>query len=563
MSVRPIENFLLGMLAVAGCGDLTCPTGSVSTPEGRCVLPDSGVAADGAVTPDANDVDSAQQDADAAPCVPTGDRDLPDRLHDDTNCDGIDGTWEDSIFVSAMLGDDINEGVTSDAPVASIARGLTVASLLGRDVVVVDGGTYLEQLTLIDGISIFGGYDASMGWARTGAEVTVSGPSPVVLGEDLASLTVAELDVVADDAGPSGDSVGVRLLRSSAIALHDLDITAGAGGAGTNGAPAAASADGRGGSLGFSGRLSGNSCSGTVSTTPPVVGSGAAPQSACSSCGAGGDGGVGGFFWNGSTASMAGVGQEGASSEAFSAGGVPICPAHVGVAGGAAGTASMHSGQPGRAGVAGTNGEPGEQGVGAFLGSRYEPADGSDGTAGGGGDGGSGGGGGTGCIVNSFCYVGGGTGGGGGSGGCGGAAGAGGTGGGASVGLWLFMTDASLEGVVVIAGPGGDGGRGSDGAEGGEGGAGNRGGPFLTSGACTSGSGGEGGAGGAGGAGGGGAGGGGGPSVALLLSNGASADMDSDTRLTPGVGGGGGAGGGGEVAGPAGTTGASEATLTP
>lgn len=98
-------------------------------------------------------------------------QDCTDAL-EDAACGGL-GT-----FVSSATGDDTNPG-TQASPVATIAAGLAHAMIIGGGVdVYVAEGVYPEDVTLVDGVSLFGGHDPSS-WARDPARLvsTVRPPS--------------------------------------------------------------------------------------------------------------------------------------------------------------------------------------------------------------------------------------------------------------------------------------------------------------------------------------------------------------------------------------------------
>ena len=103
-------------------------------------------------------------------CMGAAMDDLPDMMFRDTNCDGIDGDVAIGIFVAPTFvgGNDANPG-TMAMPVATIARGIELAASSGRVrmEVYVSAGTYMESVVLRNGVSIYGGYLATMGWARS------------------------------------------------------------------------------------------------------------------------------------------------------------------------------------------------------------------------------------------------------------------------------------------------------------------------------------------------------------------------------------------------------------
>ena len=78
----------------------------------------------------------------------------------DGRCGGL-GTF----VAAAPFGSNANPG-TQARPVASIAQGIANAQTIGGGVdVYVASGTYIEDLTMVEGISLHGGYEAS-GWTR-------------------------------------------------------------------------------------------------------------------------------------------------------------------------------------------------------------------------------------------------------------------------------------------------------------------------------------------------------------------------------------------------------------
>lgn len=67
-----------------------------------------------------------------------------------------------AIYVCLNNGDDLNSGLTYQEPVASIMRGITLASETeGRSKVFVAAGVYGEVVTMAEGISLYGGYNVT------------------------------------------------------------------------------------------------------------------------------------------------------------------------------------------------------------------------------------------------------------------------------------------------------------------------------------------------------------------------------------------------------------------
>lgn len=424
----------------------------------------------------------------------------------DTNCDGVDGVLIDSVFVSASDGDDSrNDGLTPDAPLATLQAALQAASSQGRHHILMAGGTYAGAVSLEDGISIYGGFSPD-GFARDLANQTtrlVASPSDfdaetrtfvTVTAQDLARPTLLDhLTIEGFDASNDGAStLALWALSSPGLTLQNTTLTAGIAANGAPGAP--------GESL---------DCS-----PAPAGGDGGQPSGAqpCTSS-SNGTAAPGGDYGEGFTSSGP-TGQTGQGG----AGGTHRCNSNAG------------DGLPGEVGPPGSPGAPGTPAPSDDLG-RFDadglwiPAvgvDAVDGTAGGGGGGGGAGGNYAGdtlftCdgIVTSCLYTGG-AGGKGGDGGCGGGAAMNGQPGGSSFGLVIVHDPITLTDTTIILGKGGVGG---DGGAGQPGQAGEPPMPGQSSAKSNAGNGGRGGYGGAGGHGGNGAGGQGGHAIGLATVN--------------------------------------------
>ncbi len=448
--------------------------------------------------------------SDGCECKSTDPSDRPTLLMVDGNCDGIVGNIANAIFVDTLSGNDGNAG-TMASPKKTIQAGIAAAGAAApaKDVYV-SKGTYPETVTMQEGVSVFGGYDAAMGWKRAAANVSTiaSNTSVGVIASGLTKLTELQLMTVtsqnATGQTPSGDgnsSYGVLVLNSGAgFTINGCTIVAGTG------APGAGATDGAGGAAGNRGGDASNAARGN--------GGGSA-------CGA--SGGAGGNGVSGLTG-----GQSGGAGGTVAGGGAGAS----GGSGGSAGTCntvSASNGGPAPAvGGSGGNGNPGSHGnagpnFGGFdpLG-NYVPASGGNGVTsglpgGGGGGGGSGGGTRHGCgFANlSCCDSTSGGGGGGGGGGCGGAPGAGGRGGGGSFAIASVASNLQVLQTKMTTRSGGNGGTGGNGGNGGGGGGGGGGGNNSNAGNHPAGNGAAGSSGGSGGRGGGGAGGSGGPSVCI------------------------------------------------
>ncbi|MFZ5471174.1 MAG: MopE-related protein [Myxococcota bacterium] len=478
-------------------------------------------------------------------CVFQSATDLPDIQFIDANCDGIDGDVSRAIFVDVVSGNDSNAG-TRSAPKRTIGAGILAANAgTPTKDVYISRGTYSEAVTLLGGISLFGGYDAANGWSRATTNTT-SIVSPTAVGVRAVNLGLATevqlLSITAADAtgtaanGDGNSSFGILAVDASGgLTVRNCTITAGRGSSGSTGLN---------GSTGTSGNPGGPAGQGGV------MNRGAAGTSSCGAPGGQGGQGVDGEI-NGSP------GSPGTTASGGGSGG----PAGSGGARGTCSSTSSSNGNPAPPlGSGGGTGSPGSNGTaGANFGTFdaagvYLPPTGLSGSAGnpGGGGGGGGAGGGTAHGTNFFCTncsgIASGGGGGGGGGGCGGNGGNGGRGGGGSFGITSINSAVTVLNTTLTSRNAGNGGAGGNGGFGGNGGGGGSGSVGETeSSSCSTRSGGrgaDGAGGGVGGRGGGGAGGSGGPSICIVYKGSApTTSANSCTNGTPGSGGFGGTNG--------------------
>jgi hypothetical protein len=140
------------------------------------------------------------------------------------------------IFVSASLGNALGDG-TRAKPFASIQAGIDFAKASKRRVYVC-AETYKETIAFADGVSVFGDIDCSKGWKPSASRALVAAPSsPAAKAQGLASRTRIEaLDIVAPDAGPSGNSIALVVALSPDFRLVDMRLHGGKAGAGADGA---------------------------------------------------------------------------------------------------------------------------------------------------------------------------------------------------------------------------------------------------------------------------------------------------------------------------------------
>ncbi len=598
-ALDPATGLYLSPLHCGKC-DNVCPSGFGPHAAPSCTA--KGKTAACGMACEAGWVDVNHAGWDGCECKFLSTDDSPDGV--DRNCDGVDGNAADAIFV-ATTGSDAWPG-TRAKPTKTVARGVQLATQLGKRDVYIEGGSYLGNLQLAAGVRIYGGF--ATGFAKRNAKTwnTVLLGAPQGTGDAItvrcigiagagAKTRLDGVTITAADA-PSGSSYGVWSAGCDArVSLVDLNINAGDGGAGAAGFEAGD------GSFGYSG-LAGHNAkdinhSGGCKASDHNPG-GARGQRICQGIDVSGGGGGTAIcpdYHDKISAPACPVDADWSqTTDAIEPGG-----AGKGPAGGAGGTAGADSyidrsnglttqckasyygcikcetgkhkttGASGADGASGTAGAPGVAGsaAGSLKSGRFSPLTSSGGGAGGHGSGGGGGGaaGGVevhGCTQQSGRDDIGGSGGGGGSGGCGGVGGSGGQGGGGSFALWIIAAPSGIptaQGLILRGGSGGAGGQGGPGGLGGYGGFGGKGG-LSAAGAgktfCTS-KGGSGGSGGNGGHGGGGAGGAGGPAWPLVGVGMSQASLDGFAKgvLIEKTGSGGTGGAGGSSAGKAGAPG--------
>ncbi len=341
---------------------------------------------------------------------------------------------------------------TKKDPLPSVNLGIIAAHDAGtpHPTVYVAEGTYQEDVTFLDSISVRGGYNPVTWVKNGGAYSTIELKTTAALASNISSpTTISALKIIAAyPLEPSNNSIALWANSCTGnLVLDSCWIEAGAGANGTSGGDGGYGAVGSngGGGSGSSGGRGGDGCF---------------------------PGGSGGYSTNG-----------GASGGGPNGGG-----------GGSWGLAGSDGGRGG-SGLYGQNGSGGV--LGSIIFGSWVPGNGPSGKLGACGSGGGGGGGGYFVFVPSG-------GGGGGGGGYGGGFGVGGRGAGASFAVFLVESSPIFQDCTLKSGNGGKGGNGGNGNKGGAGGGGGRG---YNAGVSSGGSGGNGGTGGDGGGGQGGAGG--------------------------------------------------------
>lgn len=393
-------------------------------------------------------------------CQITDVNDIPDGV--DTDCDGFDGiVFGDNpnvIFVDPNGGNDSNNGETPGAAVRSLRMALNKTTD-ERVYVLAAGGKFEEQVTLKDGVGIYGGYDASHNWERNVEDITTAIDASndtdafdastmnymSVVAEDLASPTVlSHLTIRGVDAqNEGGSSYGVWAYNSDGLRIQNAEIVAGkgkngrAGKKGEEGKDRMCEADGGAGGDATATEVSGDPTSGDNGTAQAGIdGSGGVLESGMDSPTEAGGGGAGGEHDSISLAVPSlcspGVGEDGDDGE---------------------------NGAPGNHGVRGDK-------FGSVLSDGYWKADrGESATDGQNGTGGGGGGAGGSCAYTGDTAIGG-NGGHGGTGGCGGEHGENGQPGGASFGIFASHSNLEVAELRITQREGGRGGKGEKGGNG-------------------------------------------------------------------------------------------------
>ncbi len=380
-----------------------------------------------------------------------------------------------------------------------------ITNLLGpttRKVYLAYGYYILDTtFTLVNGITLEGGFDPNNNWAKTNEFKTILfrtlnnpqlNPRRIVAveGINLSNFRIQDIDILVDDATSLNDGTslyGIYLNGCSNYVISRCFVNSGAAADGANGQDGLNGSDGADGSIGQPGEDDGPCCR--------TGGAGGSSWSGGLPGPAGGKGGDGGQRGTCSSAWQCTIGSPDGS-------GFPGDPGQAGGganggAGGAGGPANTrctssgndningdYNGLPGADGGNGNNGNPGADGTATHAGGFFIPGDGIDGQDGqhGGGGGGGGGGGSQGglvCTFGNFNGAGAG-GGGGGEGGQGGFGGEGGGGGGGSFGIYLWNngTNSEFQDVQAMSGAPGVGGQGGRGGRGGKGGRGALGGGY-------------------------------------------------------------------------------------
>jgi hypothetical protein len=141
----------------------------------------------------------------------------------DMGCGGI-GT-----YVSQTVGVDTNPG-TQAMPVRTIARGIMNAMTIGGGVdVYVANGTYDEDVTMVEGVSIYGGYEPA-GWTRdTTANVTIINAATAtgVLIDHVITRATALDGVTVNGRSGVASSAAITVMGLAAPEINDCIVNGG------------------------------------------------------------------------------------------------------------------------------------------------------------------------------------------------------------------------------------------------------------------------------------------------------------------------------------------------
>ncbi|MEW5855262.1 MAG: PE-PGRS family protein, partial [Myxococcota bacterium] len=307
-------------------------------------------------------------------CTQTASSDDPiDPDFTDDNCDGSDGLVEQCVYVSASQGSDLGGDGTRFSPLQTIAGAIQHAQAHGVPAVCLSGEVYNEAVTLVSGISLYGGFDPNDPDFRfrrsANAVTTITAPALVVdapqvdVDTHVEGVTLSALAPAVDGAS----TYGVRLGGGTGTLYVRYNVVTAAGG--------------RTGARGNDGQPHVNFALGGANGVNGCTGTGCGLGANAPACTEpGGKGGNGGYN-NGS-------GQPGSPGSGNANGGG---------AGTSSGVCSTPSGGGGRGtdGAPGTAGNPGNGGAPlGTVGNGYLAANGGNGGAGTNGRGGGGGGGG-------------------------------------------------------------------------------------------------------------------------------------------------------------------------
>ena len=410
------------------------------------------------------------------------------------NCDPSSLPAKDACVVNETLGVFVappsadggassNEDGTRGHPFSKMQNAIDAAKVQKKRVYACIG-SYAEQITLADGVSIFGDLDCNQNWSVVAKHATLKSPaSPAVRADQIATATrVDSLDMIAPDGTTAGESSIAMIANASpALTVANATIHAGNGMKGADGVEGAQLANGPSLNGSSNSQALLEDCNGFSSN--PV---GCAPRHATAVAGgvnqctgssrniSGGSGGSGGIglgnaIVSGTATFVQFAGQYYQIPGIQASNGNPQPGNALTAAGGLRGNTKVAWGASGGSGAHGASGSSaGAGGVISLTG--FATADGTAGTDGAPGQGGGGGSGYDYVAQSTTSFAAGDNiyftnGPGGGAGGCPALAGTAGQGGGASIAIIAADSPMNLTACTIQASNGGDGGKGTFGSE--------------------------------------------------------------------------------------------------
>ena len=143
--------------------------------------------------------------------------------------------WSDVVVVSST-GHSTNDGLTLLTPLDDISEGIALADSLGLSLVVVSGGSYTTDIgiTMVDGISLYGGFSEDFGtrdfelYESSVTDTRTSGTTYTVSFNGVSSSTELDGFSIIGSSSTDGLSVGIYCYNSSPV-INNNDINGGYG----------------------------------------------------------------------------------------------------------------------------------------------------------------------------------------------------------------------------------------------------------------------------------------------------------------------------------------------
>jgi hypothetical protein len=140
-------------------------------------------------------------------CIPQPGVDEPDAEWTDSDCDGIDGSAANSIFVrpSSTASDAGNGDGTRANPFHRLTDAISLARTTGR-AILAGSGIFHESIEIPEGVFIAGGYHPET-WQSGQTATQIIAACPVVRASAVTTSTrVMRIEIVGEDATEPGGS---------------------------------------------------------------------------------------------------------------------------------------------------------------------------------------------------------------------------------------------------------------------------------------------------------------------------------------------------------------------